>query len=338
MPIDRTKKIVMKDANGGMGNLGGLIENVVLRSGTFKTTATLWVGDQVPFSLLLGRPWQNGNYVQIQERLDGTNIEFEAPETQELLHEVPAKTSYVEENLTVAQTYSVTTPQISQNCNIQPHNSQNPLPHHTNTQSRALIQPVASRLAQNPYFQNNGEHVTSSFGNKHSLKNPKTIVYSSEYESDKENTPPKIGNNGESEGQCNSGQSVHPKRERLTNLSKTRKERPIPTVWQLTNLVRKSGLDSLRTQRHNNIIGACKNYKSQVALLQNHGLAMTQPSPHYHFPSHPHLQDTQMLGNGLIWHPQTGTVLWPAFISVSSMQGVITDLNRDVCISDQYYA
>jgi len=67
MPIDRTKKIVMKDANGGMGNLGGLIENVVLRSGTFETTATLWVGDQVPFSLLLGRPWQNGNYVQIRE-------------------------------------------------------------------------------------------------------------------------------------------------------------------------------------------------------------------------------------------------------------------------------
>ena len=57
----------MKDANGGMGNLGGLIENVVLRSGTFETTATLWVGDQVPFSLLLGRPWQNGNYVQIRE-------------------------------------------------------------------------------------------------------------------------------------------------------------------------------------------------------------------------------------------------------------------------------
>ena len=67
MPIDQTKKIVMKDANGGMGNLGGLIENVVLRSGTFKTTATLWVGDQVLFSLLLGHPWQNGNYVQIWE-------------------------------------------------------------------------------------------------------------------------------------------------------------------------------------------------------------------------------------------------------------------------------
>jgi len=67
MPIDQTKKIIMKDANREMGNLGGLIENVVLRSGTFEPTATLWVGDQVSFSLLLGRPWQNGNYVQIRE-------------------------------------------------------------------------------------------------------------------------------------------------------------------------------------------------------------------------------------------------------------------------------
>ena len=218
------------------------------------------------------------------------------------------------------------------------HKGQNPPPHHANNQFRALIQPVASRLAQNPYFQNNGEHVSSSNGNKHSLKNPKTIAYSSEDESDKENTPPKIGNNGESVGQCNSGQSVHLKIEKLTNLSKTRKERSIPTVRQLTNQVRKSGIDSLRAWRHNNIIGARKNYKNQVALLQNHGLAMTQPSPHYHFPSHPHLQDTQMLGNGLIRHPQTGTVLRPAFISVSSTQGVITDLNRDVRIADQYYA
>jgi len=153
-----------------------------------------------------------------------------------------------------------------------------------------------------------------------------------------ENTPPKIGNNGESEGQCNSRQSVHPKRERLTNLSKTRRERPIPTARQLTNQVRKSGIGSLRTQRHNNILGVHKNYKNQVALLQNHGLAMTQPSPHYHFLSHLHLNDSQMLGNGLIRHPQTGTVLQPAFISVSSTQGVITDLNRDIRISDQYYA
>jgi len=71
----------MKDANREIGNLGGLIENVVLRSGTFETTATLWVGDQVLFSLLLGCSWQNRNYVQIQEQLDGTHIEFEAPET-----------------------------------------------------------------------------------------------------------------------------------------------------------------------------------------------------------------------------------------------------------------
>jgi len=158
---------------------------------------------------------------------------------------VPAKTSYVEENLTIAQTYILITPQISQNSNIKMHKGQNPPPHHVNNQFRALIQPVASRLAQNPYVQNNGEYVSSPIGYKHSLKNPKTIAYSLEDESDKENTPPKIGNNGESEGQCNSRQSVHPKRERLTNLSKTQRKRPIPTVQQLTNQVRKSGLGSL---------------------------------------------------------------------------------------------
>jgi len=64
---------------------------------------------------------------------------------------------------------------------------------------------------------------------------------------------------------------------------------------------------------------------------------MTQPSPHYHFLSHLHLQDTQMLRNSLIWHPQTRTMLQPAFISVSSTQGVITNLNRDISIADQYY-
>ena len=296
------------------------------------------MGDQVPFSLLLQQPWQHENYVQIQEQIDDTHLEFEAPKIRELLHKILVRTTFIEENSAIAQTYMLTAPQTLKTCNIPIQNGENSISHHLINQSRALIQPVASRLAQNSYFQNNGEHVSSTFGNKHSLKNLKAIVYSLEDKSDKENTPLKIGNNRESERQCNSRQSVHLKRERLTNLSKPRKKRPIPIVQQLTNQVRKSGLDSLCAQRHNNIIGARKNYKSQVALLQNHGLAMTQPSPHYHFPSHPRLQDTQMLRNGLIWHPQTGTVLQPAFILVSSTQGVITDLSRDVRIANQYYA
>ena len=57
------------------------------------------------------------------------------------------------ENLMIAQTYSLTTPQILQNCNIKMHNGQNLPPHYANNQFRALIQLVASRLAQNPYFR-----------------------------------------------------------------------------------------------------------------------------------------------------------------------------------------
>jgi len=83
-----------------------------------------------------------------------------------------------------------------------------------------------------------------------------------------------------------------------------------------------------------------KSYKSQPEVQKIHGLAppMTQPSPHYHFPAHPHLNDGQVIRNGLVRHPQTGGLLHPAFISVSSTYGIITDLNRDIHLQDQYYA
>lgn len=67
-PIDIAKSISMNDANGGEGKLRGLVSNVPLNCGGINTQANLFVGDHVPFSLLLGRPWQRGNYVSIDER------------------------------------------------------------------------------------------------------------------------------------------------------------------------------------------------------------------------------------------------------------------------------
>ena len=37
---------------------------------------SLYVGNKAPFDLLLGRPWQRGNYISIDERLDGTYLQF----------------------------------------------------------------------------------------------------------------------------------------------------------------------------------------------------------------------------------------------------------------------
>ena len=58
----------MNDANGREGNLHGIVENVPLNCGGVMTQANLYVGTHVPFDLLLGRPWQRGNFVSIDER------------------------------------------------------------------------------------------------------------------------------------------------------------------------------------------------------------------------------------------------------------------------------
>jgi hypothetical protein len=66
----------MNDANGGEGHLSGMVENVPLNCGGVMTQANLYVGEHVPFDLLLGRPWQRGNYITIDERRDGTYLIF----------------------------------------------------------------------------------------------------------------------------------------------------------------------------------------------------------------------------------------------------------------------
>ncbi|KAJ7090144.1 hypothetical protein C8R44DRAFT_648412, partial [Mycena epipterygia] len=74
--MDITKHINMGDANGGQSQLRGYLKDVPLTMGGVESTASFWVGDKVPFEVLLGRPWQRGNYVSIDERRDGTYLVF----------------------------------------------------------------------------------------------------------------------------------------------------------------------------------------------------------------------------------------------------------------------
>ena len=82
-PLNTKEATKMNDANGGSGNLSGMVENVRLDYGTVITRANLYVGEQVPFDLLLGRPWQRGNYVTIDELEEGTYLVFKDPKTME---------------------------------------------------------------------------------------------------------------------------------------------------------------------------------------------------------------------------------------------------------------
>src|ERR1700733_2834092 len=87
-PIDCTASLSMNDANGGEGKLNGMVENVPLEYGGVTTRANLFVGAHVPFDLLLGRPWQRGNLVSIDELEDGTYLVFKDPGTLDPKHKV----------------------------------------------------------------------------------------------------------------------------------------------------------------------------------------------------------------------------------------------------------
>ncbi|EED81376.1 predicted protein [Postia placenta Mad-698-R] len=86
-PMDIARSVNMNDANGGAGILQGLVENVPLTCGGVLTYANLYIGDKVPFDLLLGRPWQRGNYISIDERSDGTYLLFKDKDL-EVRHEI----------------------------------------------------------------------------------------------------------------------------------------------------------------------------------------------------------------------------------------------------------
>jgi hypothetical protein len=67
LPMNPSQSLTMNDANGGAGKLQGHVANVPLNCGNVLTHANLYIGDNVPFDLLLGKPWQRGNLVSIDE-------------------------------------------------------------------------------------------------------------------------------------------------------------------------------------------------------------------------------------------------------------------------------
>jgi len=87
-PINRGITPIMNDANGGGKKMSGLVENVPLLCGSVVTWADIFVAPHVPFKLLLGRPWQRGNYVSIEERPEGTYVIFRDPKDPTICHEL----------------------------------------------------------------------------------------------------------------------------------------------------------------------------------------------------------------------------------------------------------
>ncbi|KAJ7018497.1 hypothetical protein C8F04DRAFT_1327408 [Mycena alexandri] len=88
--VDMSQVTNMKDANGGRGQLQGQIQGVEFNCGGVVTSANLWVSQKAPFELLLGRPWQRGNLVSIDERAEGTYLIFKDRETRKPRYELLA--------------------------------------------------------------------------------------------------------------------------------------------------------------------------------------------------------------------------------------------------------
>ncbi|KAJ7280464.1 hypothetical protein C8J57DRAFT_1501909 [Mycena rebaudengoi] len=89
-PVDMSRVTNMNDANGGRGQLRGLIDEVEFNCGGVITKTDLWVSQQAPFELLLGRPWQRSNLVTIDERDEGTYLVFKDPDTRKPRYELLA--------------------------------------------------------------------------------------------------------------------------------------------------------------------------------------------------------------------------------------------------------
>jgi hypothetical protein len=88
--VDMTRITSMNDANGGRGQLRGWIEDVEFNCGGAVTRTDLWVSQKAPFELLLGRPWQRGNLVSIDEREEGTYLIFKDRQTKRPRYELLA--------------------------------------------------------------------------------------------------------------------------------------------------------------------------------------------------------------------------------------------------------
>ncbi len=87
LPIDMTKPVKMRDANGGTKIVRGFLKGVTLTCGIANTICDLNVGD-FNFDLLLGRTWQRDNYGSIVEKKDGTYLEFKDRPTDAVICEV----------------------------------------------------------------------------------------------------------------------------------------------------------------------------------------------------------------------------------------------------------
>jgi len=71
-PMDKTSSITMRDAGQHETKLEGRCHGVNLYLGNLKTTTDLWVGGSMPFPVVLGRPWQRRNGINVEERETGT--------------------------------------------------------------------------------------------------------------------------------------------------------------------------------------------------------------------------------------------------------------------------
>ncbi|KAJ6503467.1 hypothetical protein C8R47DRAFT_1210714 [Mycena vitilis] len=89
-PVDMNRTMNMNDANGGQGQLQGYIQDVEFNCGGVITSTDLWMSQQAPFELLLGRPWQRGNMVSIDERDEGTYLVFKDRHTRQPRYELLA--------------------------------------------------------------------------------------------------------------------------------------------------------------------------------------------------------------------------------------------------------
>ncbi|KDQ28330.1 hypothetical protein PLEOSDRAFT_1104996 [Pleurotus ostreatus PC15] len=71
---DTVRQIIV--ASSGAKELKGLIRGVRLRNGDIETIADFYIGENVPFQALLGRPWQVENQVSIEQRETGAYLVF----------------------------------------------------------------------------------------------------------------------------------------------------------------------------------------------------------------------------------------------------------------------
>ncbi|KAG5220514.1 hypothetical protein IMY05_C4577000200 [Salix suchowensis] len=75
-PIEADTKKQIIVASSGAKELKGLIRGVSLRNGDIETFADFYIGEGVPFQVLLGRPWQVENKVSIEQRDTGAYLVF----------------------------------------------------------------------------------------------------------------------------------------------------------------------------------------------------------------------------------------------------------------------